>query len=66
MSYFDDPIEDLMTSLCDCEGYHRCQWHERLKNGDSRATVEADMLEELYVREVEWQRGAALQDPSEE
>lgn len=66
MSYFDDQIEDLMQYLCDCENYHRCQWHERLKKGESRATVEADMLDELYVREVEWQEGAQSLGPIEE
>lgn len=66
MSYFDDEIEDLMQYLCDCENYHRCRWHERLKKGERRATVERDMKHELYLRETEWQDWAAVIDPVEE
>ena len=43
MSGFDDRIEEYMRLLCDCETYFDCEWHKRLKAGESRAEVEEDM-----------------------
>ncbi len=66
MCYSDDEIEDLMQYLCDCENYHTCKWHQRLKDREDRRTIEQDMKEELYRREVEWDRRNAIADPVDE
>jgi hypothetical protein len=56
MCYFDDEIQELMQYLCDCENYHRCVWHQRLKEGEDRRTVERNMKEEVYRRDLQWDR----------
>ena len=52
MCGFDDRIEEFMERLCDCETYHLCEWHKRLKTGEPRGEVEEDMhtayLDALY------------------
>jgi hypothetical protein len=66
MSYFDDEIDDLMEVLCDCENYHRCTWHQRLKEGEDRRTVESDMKQEVYRRDIQWDRENGAVAPVEE
>lgn len=48
MCGFDDRIEDYMERLCDCESYHICEWHQRLKAGENRWELEKEM-ELAYV-----------------
>jgi hypothetical protein len=66
MSYFDDEIDDLLGVLCDCEGYHRCEWHERLKQGETRASVERAMKDVLFERHLAWAIQQGIVDPVEE
>lgn len=53
MTRHDDHVDDLLDRLCDCENYHVCEWHQRLRKGVDRSTVERDMWDELDERH--WQ-----------
>lgn len=50
MSRLDDHVEELLDRLCDCENYHECEWHERLRKSEDRSAVERDMWDELNER----------------
>lgn len=48
---FDDKIEELLESLCDCETYFECDWHRRLRGADTRGEVNRRELQD----EMEWE-----------
>lgn len=47
MGNCEDPLEELIESLCDCESYRVCEWHQRLRRGECRATLIEDLEAEL-------------------
>lgn len=49
MSGFYDWVDHYMPTLCDCESYHICEWHKRLKSGEKRS----DLVEEMRMAYLE-------------
>lgn len=47
MSGHDDELDSLLETVCDCETYHLCEWHQRLKDGERREDVIAGINDHL-------------------
>jgi hypothetical protein len=63
MSFYDDEVDYLLEALCDCEEYHECKWHLRLRAGEDRRNLEREMSDELFERHYEWAVKKGLVDP---
>ena len=66
MCYYDDEVDNLLDALCDCEGYHECHWHQRLRQGEDRKAVEQELKYELAERHYEFALKHGFIDPEEE
>lgn len=51
MSYHDYGIDEYLRVLCDCESYHICEWHTKLRKGTNLLDL-AEEMESAYYEQL--------------
>ena len=59
-------INEHLDVLCDCESWHRCEWHERLKQREDHAVILQAMKDELFDRHLAFAIEHGFVDPPED